>query len=120
MLECTRGKRAVIVGGTGTREDHRVKLQKLLELDELDWATVERGASGAFGRIEERVKHGTYDVVLFLAGYTSHKSVPLLKACKAIGVPLVYLPRGYSAAQVVHAIQEQLVPASSAGAAQRA
>lgn len=99
----------MIVGGTGAREDHREKLQELLALDELEWATSERGATGAFARIEERVKHGTYDIVLFLAGYTSHKSVPLLKACKACAVPLVYVPRGYSAAQVLKAIEEQLL-----------
>jgi len=108
VLALTRGKRAVIVGGTGTREEHRVKLQAVLEVAELDWATSERGATGAFARVEERVKHGTYDLVIFLAGYTSHKSVPLLRACKARGVPLVYVPRGYSAAQVVAAIEEQL------------
>lgn len=113
VLAATRAKRAVIVGGTGAREEHRVKLQKLLELEELEWVTVERGATGAFPRVEERIRHRTYDLVLFLAGYTSHKSVPVLKTCKAMQVPLVYLPRGYSAAQVVKAIEEQLVSGRS-------
>lgn len=110
VLGRTRGKRAVIIGGTGAREEHRQKLHALLQTAELDWVFVERGASGSFGRVQERVKAGSYDLVLFLAGYTSHKSVPLLNACKACGVPLVYLARGYSAAQVVRAIDEQLGP----------
>ncbi len=108
VLAQTRGKRAVIVGGTGGREDHRQALQSALELNELDWASSERGATGQFARTEERIRHGTYELVLFLAGYTSHKSVPLLRACKATKVPLVYLPRGYSVAQVSRAIEEQL------------
>ena len=78
----------------------------------LDWASSERGATGQFARTEERIKRGTYELVLFLAGYTSHKSVPLLRACKARGVPLVYLPWGYSLAQVARAIEEQLVQLS--------
>lgn len=115
ILALTSGKRAVIVGGQGARDEHRGKLQHLMELAELDWAFTERGVTGAFGRVEQRVKHGSYDLVIFLAGYTSHKSVPLLKACKAHGVPLVYVPRGYSAAQVLHAIEEQLVQKRSVG-----
>lgn len=109
VLALTRATRAVIVGGTGGREDHRKALQDALELAELDWASSERGATGQFARTEERIKHGAYALVLFLAGYTSHKSVPLLRACKATGVPLVYLPRGYSVAQVTRSIEEQLV-----------
>ena len=108
VLAITRGKRAVIVGGTGGREDHRQALQDALGLSELDWASSERGATGQFARTEERIRHGSYELVLFLAGYTSHKSVPLLRACKATGVALVYLPRGYSVAQVAKSIEEQL------------
>jgi hypothetical protein len=70
----------------------------------------ERGAASHYARLEERVKHGSYDFVLFLAGYTSHKAVPFLRVCRARGVPLVYLARGYSLTQVVLAIEEQLVP----------
>ena len=71
---------------------------------------LERNAgTSQFAKVEERVRHGSYELVLFLAGYTSHKSVKVLKACKASGVPLVYLSRGYSLAQVEKAIADQRV-----------
>ncbi|MHB8876655.1 MAG: hypothetical protein ACYC8T_23415 [Myxococcaceae bacterium] len=102
-----RGRRALLVGGQGSREEHRKVLEAALGFAELEWVFSERGAVGHYPRLEERVKHGAYDVVFFLAGYTSHKAVPFLRQCKARGVPVVYLARGYSLAQVCRAIEEQ-------------
>lgn len=116
VLAVTRGRRAVIVGGTGAHEPQRQALQDAFGFSALDWAWLERGAHGQLDRTEERIKQGGYDVVLFLAGYTGHGSVPLLRACKSVGVPLVYLPRGYGATQVANSIEEQLVPRAAPGA----
>lgn len=108
VLAVTRGKKAVILGGQGAREQHRESLQRLFEFAELEWVFSERNAgTSQFAKVEERVRNRSYDLVLFLAGYTSHKSVKVLKACKETGVPLVYLSRGYSVAQVERAIGDQ-------------
>lgn len=115
MAKATRGLRALIVGGQGAREEHRRRHQAALGFSELDWEFSERGQASHYARLEERVKSGSYDLVFFLAGYTSHKSVPFLRQCKASGVPLVYLARGYSLAQVVRALEEQWMPRQREG-----
>ncbi|MHB8872195.1 MAG: hypothetical protein ACYC8T_00775 [Myxococcaceae bacterium] len=109
-----RGKRALLLGGQGSREEHRKALEAALGFAELEWVFSERGAVSHYPRLEERVRHDAYDVVFFLAGYTSHKAVPFLRQCKTRGVPVVYLARGYSLAQVCRAIEEQWLARPSA------
>lgn len=113
LLAAAAGKRALIVGGQGSREEHRRGVQEALGFAELDWVVSERGAAGHYSRLEERVRSQSYDVVLFLAGYTSHKAVPFLRQCRASGVPVVYLARGYGLAQICHALEEQWLPKAS-------
>jgi hypothetical protein len=105
----TAGKRVLMVGGQGVREEHRRAIERGLEVRDLEWVTSERGQAAPFVQLEERIRPGRYDLVLFLTAYTSHKSSGVLRACKQAGIPLVYLTRGYSPSQVAHAIQQQMV-----------
>lgn len=109
VLAITRGKRALMAGGQGAREDHRLALVESLDLAELEWVTVEKKQSAPFHRLEERIQAGTYDLVFFLAAHSNHNSGAFVRACKERGVPLVYLSRGYSVTTVVHEVQEQLL-----------
>lgn len=109
VLAATRGKRAVIAGGQGAREEHRREIEKALELASLEWVFGERGQSSQFQRLEERAHTGRYDLFFFLSGFTSHKSNDMLREYKAAGVPVVYVTRGYSISSIAHAIEEQLV-----------
>jgi len=111
----TEGKRALIVGGQGEREDHRKTIAGALGLAELEWATSERGQAAHFAPLAERAKGGRYDFVIFLVAYSSHKSSSFLRETKAAGIPIVFVPRGYSVASIARAIEDQLVRIKRAG-----
>lgn len=102
------GKRALIAGGQGVREEHRRAVADALGFASLEWVVSERGQAAPFQRLTERVRPGAFDLVLFLAGYTSHKSAAFVRACKDAAIPLVYVPRGYSVTSIVQAIAEQV------------
>lgn len=104
----TRGRRLLMAGGQGAREEQRQAIQKALECAELEWVTSERGQAAPFVQLESRIRPGRYDMVLFLAAYTGHKSTAFLRAVKQAEIPLVYLPRGYGVAAVVDAIRLHL------------
>lgn len=110
-LAITRGRRAILVGGQGARENHRQAIQDALEFGELEWVTSERGQASVFTRLTDRAQPGRYDLVLYLAAFTSHKAGGFIRACKQAGIPIVYLPRGYSVASVERSILDQLHPA---------
>lgn len=109
VLARTRGKRALIAGGQGAREAHRRAIQESLGLSDVEWVTTERGKAAPFSRLEERMRPGRYDLVLFLASHSSHQSGGFIRACRSAQIPLVYLARGYSVNSVAQAIQHQLV-----------
>ncbi|MBI2921561.1 MAG: hypothetical protein HYY18_10810 [Planctomycetes bacterium] len=110
VLEATRGKRVLMIGGQGAREDHRKGMIEAMQLAELEWVTSERNQSSPWHRLEERTGTGRYDFVIYLASFTSHSSTDLIRDFKNAGVPVVYLIRGYSVNQVVKAVEEQLLP----------
>jgi len=109
VLRFTRGRRALIAGGQGSREAHRTAIARSLQLAELEWVFGERGKHAPFHNLESRMRPGRYDLVLFLASHTSHGASRLVESCKAAQIPLVYLARGYSVVSVVEAIRQQLV-----------
>lgn len=108
VLARTRGKRALLLGGQGAREPQREALQQAFEFQELDWETSERGQAGHYDSIGERVRAGSYDLLLFLSAFSSHKATSVVDAAKSRGVPVVYLSRGYGLNTVVEALKEQL------------
>lgn len=109
VLAVTRGKKALIAGGQGTREEHRRAMIRALELADLEWVTSERSQASVFTQLAERIRPGRYDLVIFLASYSSHKSNAFVRACKDAGIPFVYITRGYSVSSLIHAIREQVV-----------
>lgn len=109
VLEATRGRRVLLLGGQGAREPQRAALVEAMQLGELDWETSERGQAGHYDRIAERVRHGTYDFILFLSAFSSHKAGSVIADAKRLGVPVVYLSRGYGLATVEQALSEQLL-----------
>jgi hypothetical protein len=109
VLAVTRGKRVLVIGGQGARDAHARAMAEKLELGALEWLTSERNQSSPFARLRERIRPGAFDLVLYLTGYTSHRANRAVADCKAAGLPVVYLPRGYSLAQVVQGIREQIV-----------
>ncbi len=112
VLALTRGRRALMAGGQGSREAQRRAIEEALQFSTLDWETIERGQAAPALRLAERVRGGSYDFVFFLAGFTSHKGTVVVDACRETGVPLVYLNRGYNLSRVVREIEEQLMSES--------
>jgi len=108
VLALTRGTRALVVGGQGARPAHRAAIQAALELAERDWPVGEERQPHHYARLRERIRPGAFDFVLFLAGFASHNAAALLDDCKAVGLPVVYVRRGYSPTQIARAISEQL------------
>jgi hypothetical protein len=109
VLAITRGKRALVAGGQGSREAHRAAIEESLQFERLEWVFGERGKASHFSTLEGRVRPGRYDLVFFLASHSGHKSGSFIQACRTAGIPLIYLARGYGVNQVVDAIRQQLL-----------
>ena len=90
---------------------------KALELADLEWVVSERTQTSPWQRLEERAAGGHYDFVIYLASFTGHGSMDMIREFKKAGVPVVFLIRGYSVPQVVKAVEEQLLPKLKAGEA---
>lgn len=105
----TRGKRVLVAGGQGFREADRLAIEQKLELEKLDWVYGELGKGSHFQLLEERIRPGRYDMVLFLASHAGYNSSGLVEACRAAEVPLIYLSRGYSVTSVIESIRQQLL-----------
>jgi hypothetical protein len=110
VLGLTRGKYGLVAGGQGSREAHRIAIERSLEFEKLEWVYGERGKGSHLRLLEERMWSGRYDLVLLLASHSGHDSGGLVAACRAVKVPLVYLSRGYSVTSVIEAICQQLAP----------
>ena len=105
----TRGKKALIAGGAGSREEHRLALEKNLQFERLEWASDEY-KKGFYAKLAKKIRPGKYDIVFLNARFANHCSRELLKACHSAGIKLVYLTRGYSVNQVSEAIRQQALP----------
>jgi hypothetical protein len=110
VLEYTRGKRVLVAGGQGARTSHWATVQKQFEFDRIDREFSERKQPKFFTNLALKMRSGKYDFVIFLAGYSSHRSVMFTEACRNNGVPVVYIPSGYGVNQVAEAIKRQILP----------
>ncbi len=124
ILAIVRGRRALIVGGD-PREPNRERLQRLLGLDALDWPPIDGPRKVA--SLAERVRKGTYDLVLILVPFIAHaESEPIVEAAKSAGAAFA-LADGYGVAAVRLALERFLggsrqgdVPASAPALTSRA
>lgn len=83
ILEVTRGRRGVLVGGEA-REPARLSVQSALEFASLDWAA---GSEQDALRVEPRVRNRSVDMVLLLRNFISHSAADrLVDACKSAGI----------------------------------
>jgi hypothetical protein len=102
----TRGRAAVLVGGDD-RGPARERLRKLFGFRRLDWET--GWEDRRVGALAERIRSGSFDVVVFVARYLKHKtSECLVPACKEAGVPFVFLHEGYGASALRAEIERTL------------
>lgn len=102
----TQGKRMLIVGGQGAREAHRENYLERFQLRSCEWFTQEKSSSSLL-RLVPKVTLKNYDIMVFLAGYTSHKSQRLITTARRNKLPVVTITRGYSVSSVAHAIEGQ-------------
>ncbi len=109
VLAVTRGKRALVIGGQGAREDHRLALIEALELEALDWTPGERAKAASYSRLVPGIRAGRYGLVLFLVSFAGHKAAAAVAAVKDTGATLIYLNGGYSVAKVSHEIEKQYI-----------
>lgn len=93
----------VLVLGGDDRQGAAARLQAALGCAELHW---ERTDTVKRRQVAERVvRHGRWDLVLFLASFVSHTiSIPVVRMCKQSGVAFAFVPHGYGAAAVLSAV----------------
>lgn len=105
VLEHTRGRKALIVGGDriGRRA---ARLEAALGLTKLDWDSGH--SSRRVASLSERVAAGTYDLVILLQRYLSHKVtdllMPSLKAAE--GTLVVWCERGSGLPALERAVRD--------------
>lgn len=99
------GKHAAIVGAS-CRENRREQLQKFFGLSSLDWIENERTEAANTHTLDQRIRNGRYDMVFYLARFSSHSLQDCAKAaCKASGVPFIVIERGYGIGAFCRAIE---------------
>ncbi len=109
----TRDATVLLAGGT-PREDARQRLEQEVPFRRVDWP--ELTGSRAIQAAADRVRSGSYDMVILLTGFASHEiEGALAEACAAEDVPLVRVARGYGTAGIRHAIERALPPPAGGG-----
>lgn len=100
------GRKAVLVGAT-PREQRRVAIQAFFGLDELEWVDNERGRRADGATLAQRIGNGRFDIVFFLARFSSHGLQDHVKAaCKSSGVPFALVERGYGITALCLALED--------------
>lgn len=114
-FSCTRGKRAVLVGGD-PREPNRLRLEAAFEFAELRWEKTEFTRNG-LQKVRDRVRAGGVDLVIVLSRFVGHDTDQVIQpACREHGVPFVPVPKGYGVVGVRLAIERHLGGRGSGGA----
>lgn len=97
------GKRAALVGGS-SREERRRAIQAFFGFSQVDWIEHERTETADGANLARRIENGRYDIVFFLARFSSHPLQSHVKqACKAANVPFALVERGYGVAGLARA-----------------
>lgn len=101
LLARTAGKRALIVGGD-KRGEAQARVLAGLQLKSLDWETgegVRRASSTA-----ERCKNGSFDLVIFLKRFISHKLTDQVFPSCGPAVEVLWVEQGYGLSAIVRAM----------------
>jgi hypothetical protein len=105
LLPLVRERRAIILGGD-PREPNRERIERAFQLMSLEWPSVD--GPRKVDAIVERIRRGTYDIVLVLQPFVAHKqSNAIIAATKETGVPWA-LVEGYGIAAVKHGLERFL------------
>ena len=104
---CTRGKRAVLVGGDG-RQERLPQLQERFGFASLEWPDLPKNAPGKVSKLVQRVKADNFDVVICLQQFVSHSVTEQLFPLKRQGVKVV-LASGYGAVQIQLGLERYLL-----------
>lgn len=110
VLALTKGKRVLIIGGQGERDQHRESYVDQLQLAECEWVTAERNKAQQINRVMERATPKNFDMLIYLTAFTGHAANNVANAAKKRKLPVIMLSTGYSLAQVAQAIRDQYTP----------
>jgi hypothetical protein len=97
LFKVIAGLNAVMLGGD-PREPNRERLERTLQLASLDWPPID--GSRRVDAVVERIRKGTYGLVLVLGTFVLHKqSNPIIEAARSSGIRWA-LVEGYGVAAV--------------------
>jgi len=104
---CTRGRRALLVGGD-PREPNRRRLQEIFGFQSLEWEAT-TGKPQSLQSLATRIRKGSIDLLIILTRFVGHNYDDiLLPACKEADVDWVSVDHGYGAARIRLAIERFL------------
>lgn len=107
VLALTQGKRVVILGGQGERDENVERLIEQLQLASCEWITHEKGKAAGLMRIVSRFKPANYDLLICLVRFSGHSLMDVRAVARRNGLPVVMCSKGYGVASIVTAIVEQ-------------
>ena len=105
VLQVTRGKRLLILGGT-CREENRRKIEEALQLSELVWPSTK--PSDPLAKFDTELRHS--DIVALLTRFSRKEWKNAQDICAQTSKPFVHLTTGYGVAQVVRHFYKQIAP----------
>ncbi len=103
VLKVTQNKKCLIIGGQ-RREENRTELQRILELEDLDWPSTKGNES--FREFEDGIQHADFVILLIRFIRTGWKRVSDI--CERSGSKLIRVPGGYGVSQIVHQLYSQV------------
>jgi hypothetical protein len=109
ILERTRGKRALMIGGAA-REDMRRTLEHVFEFDSLDWESHEGNRPALLESLEQRVRNHGVDLVIVIKTLVGHNVTDRLRpACEQSEIPFILVDKGYGPSQVAEGLKRVLM-----------
>ena len=103
ILPLTRGKRAVMIGGTA-RESSRRAVEERLGFAELRWPDTE--PDDPFDKSAKEIEKADF---VLLTRFNRRRSKEAWRICAEQKKPLVILPKGYGLNEVIYRVHDQLV-----------
>lgn len=105
VIPFTKGKRVIITGGI-PREERRKQIEEAFEFKSVDWEDCEHGSPRMLSAITERIKRGSYDMILHITSFIGHHwDEELSEACKVNpACRHVRVRHGYGLTRLAHAI----------------